>query len=197
MSEKNSIDSLINVLNSFRTKITRIRKMCDKPSDFNQNQINALLKEGIFELIEIKKLNEIIQLNCEGKKDECVQIKDNLGKENLDMEKYKYHLDLIKNDISIYSKSPELPESNKVLVDEGKVNNKVEIKSEVFDKILSGRKRLKSQYDDLVKEKKENEEILKSKQKYMKSIPNSIELIERETNKTKSIFDDGKNKLTK
>lgn len=171
--------------------------MCDKPSDFNQNQINALLKEGIFELIEIKKLNEIVQLNCEGKKDECDQIKDNLGKENLDMKKYKYHLDLIKNDIFIYSKQPELPESNKVLLDEGKVNNKVEIKSEIFDKILSGRKRLKSQYDDLVKEKKENEEVLKSKQKYMKSIPNSIELIEKETNKTKNIFDGGKNKSTK
>ena len=197
MTEKNSIDSLINVLNSFRTKITRIRKMCDKPSDFNQNQINALLKEGIFELIEIKKLNEIVQLNCEGKKDECDQIKDNLGKGNLDMEKYKYHLDLIKNDILIYSKLPELPESNKVLLDEGKVDNKVEIKSEAFDKILLGRKKLKSQYDDLVKAKKENEEVLKNKQKYIKAIPNSIELIEKETNKTKNIFEDGKNKLAK
>jgi len=55
--------------------------MCEGAADFKQNEANILLNEGIYDLIEIKNLNAKIQINCENKKEEYEQIKDNLGKE--------------------------------------------------------------------------------------------------------------------
>ena len=105
MSDINTAENpelLLNVLNSFRKKILTIRKMCEEATDFKQNEASSLLNEGIYDLIEIKNLNSKIQLNCENKKEENEQIKDNIGKETLDLKKYEYHLDLIKNVIKLY-----------------------------------------------------------------------------------------------
>jgi len=190
MSDKNPIESLLDVLGSFRKKILTIRKMVEVPDGFNQKEANLLLNEGIFDLIEIKKLNEIVQINCEDKKDKCDEIKDEIGKDNLDQKKYEYHLDLIKNDIYTNKQLPKLPESNKVILDEG--NNKDEIKIEVFENILLGRKRLNKELNDLKEEKKKNDEILKNKLNYKKELPKHIELLEKEINKTKRIFNDSK-----
>ena len=108
----------------------------------------------------------------------------------LNQEKYEYHLDLIKNDIYTYQQLPKLPESNKVISEENNNENKIEIEN--FKNILLGRKRLNKQFNDLKEEKKKNEGLLKDKQNYMKDIPKFIEMIEKETNKTKKLFNDSK-----
>ena len=95
--------------------------MCEGAADFKQNAANILLNEGIYDLIEIKNLNAKIQINCENKKEEYEQIKDNLGKENLNLKKYEYHLDLINNDIY----------TNKQLLGRKRLSNKLnELKEE-------------------------------------------------------------------
>ena len=46
---------------------------------------------------------------------------------------------------------------------------------------------------DLKAEKKKNEGILKNKLNNMKDIPKFIDMIEKETNRTKKVFNDSKN----
>ena len=194
MSDTNSVDNielLLNALNSFRTKILTIRKMCEGAADFKQNEANSLLNEGIYDLIEIKNLNAKIQINCENKKEESVQIKDNFGKENLNLNKYEYHLDLIKNDIYTNKQLPNFPESEKVKKEDN-INADNSKLDEVFKNLLLGRKRLNIKLNELKDEKKKNENELKSKQNYMKDIPKYLESIEKEANKTKKKFNDCK-----
>ena len=189
MNEKNPIDSLLEVLDSFRSKILKIKKMSE--TDFKKDSANLILDEGLLDLIKIKNLNEIVQLKCEDKKNECYETQDELGKINLNQKKYEYHLDLIKNDIYKSKQLPKLPESDKVLIDENDNKNKIEIES--FKNILLGRKRLNEKLNDLKIEKKKNEGILKNKLNNMKDIPKYIDMIEKETNRTKKIFNDSKN----
>lgn len=194
MSDTNSVDNielLLNALNSFRTKILTIRKMCEGAADFKQNEANSLLNEGIYDLIEIKNLNAKIQINCENKKEESEQIKDNFGKENLNLNKYEYHLDLIKNDIYTNKQLPNFPESQKVKKEDN-INADNSKLDEVFKNLLLGRKRLNNKLNELKDEKKKNENELKSKQNYMKDIPKYLESIEKEANKTKKKFNDCK-----
>ena len=113
MNDEDPVESLLNVLNSFRSKILTIREMCENSSKFNEQEANSLLNEGIFDLIKIKNLNEIVQINCENKKDECNEMQDIVGKEILNEKKYQYHLDLIENDIYTNQQLPKLPESYK------------------------------------------------------------------------------------
>ena len=191
MSEINqAIDNtelLLNVLNSFRSKILTIRKMCEGASDFKQNEANSLLNEGIFDLIEIKNLNSKIQINCENKKEEFEKIKENVGKDNLDLEKYLYHLDLIKNDIFINKQLQNFPESQKVKLDD-KINEDNIKVDETFNNILLGRKRLNEKLNDLKDQRKKNETELKYQQNYIKDIPKYLDLIEKEAIKTKKLF---------
>jgi hypothetical protein len=191
MSEINQVidntELLLNVLNSFRTKILTIRKMCEGASDFKQNEANSLLNEGIFDLIEIKNLNSKIQINCENKKEEFEKIKDNVGKDNLDLEKYLYHLDLIKNDIFMNKQLPNFPESQKVKLDD-KINEDNIKVDETFNNILLGRKRLNEKLNDLKDQRKKNETELKYQQNYIKDIPKYLDLIEKEAIKTKKLF---------
>ena len=194
MSDTNSVDNielLLNSLNSFRTKILTIRKMCEGAADFKQNEANSLLNEGIYDLIEIKNLNAKIQINCENKKEESEQIKDNFGKENLNLNKYEYHLDLIKNDIYTNKQLPNFPESEKIKKEDN-INADNSKLDEVFKNLLLGRKRLNNKLNELKDEKKKNENELKSKQNYMKDIPKYLESIEKEANKTKKKFNDCK-----
>lgn len=191
MNVEDPVESLLNVLNSFRSKILTIREMCENSSKFNEQEANSLLNEGIFDLIKIKNLNEIVQINCENKKDECNEIQDIVGKENLDEQKYQYHLDLIENDIYTNQQLPKLPESNKVLSDESK-NNKIKIEMESFNNILLGRKRLDKQLNDLKEEKKKNEIKFKNKLNNMKDFPKYIEIIEKEAVKAKKLINDTK-----
>lgn len=194
MSDTNSVDNielLLYALNSFRTKILTIRKMCEGAADFKQNEANSLLNEGIYDLIEIKNLNAKIQINCENKKEESEQIKDNFGKENLNLNKYEYHLDLIKNDIYTNKQLPNFPESEKVKKEDN-INADNSKLDEVFKNLLLGRKRLNNKLNELKDEKKKNENELKSKQNYMKDIPKYLESIEKEANKTKKKFNDCK-----
>ena len=191
MNEEDPVDSLLNVLNSFRSKILTIREMCENSSKFNEQEANSLLNEGIFDLIRIKNLNEIVQINCENKKDECNEIQDIVGKENLNEKKYQYHLDLIENDIYTNQQLPKLPESNKVLSEESK-NNKIKIEMESFNNILLGRKRLDKQLNDLKEEKKKNEIKFKNKLNNMKDFPKYIEIIEKEAAKAKKLINDTK-----
>ena len=191
MNEEDPVESLLNVLNSFRSKILSIREMCENSSKFNEQEANSLLNEGIFDLIKIKNLNEIVQINCENKKDECNEIQDIVGKENLNEKKYQYHLDLIENDIYTNQQLPKLPESNKVLSDESK-NNKIKIEMESFNNILLGRKRLDKQLNDLKEEKKKNEIKFKNKLNNMKDFPKYIEIIEKEAVKAKKLINDTK-----
>ena len=195
MSNENKVDNtelLLDVLNSFRTKILTIRKMCEGASDFKQNEANSLLNEGIYDLIEIKNLNAKIQINCENKKEEYEQIIDKVGKENLDLKKYEYHLDLIKNDIYTNKQLPNFPESQKVKKEDNINDENIKL-DEVFKNLLLGRKRLNTKLNELKEEKKKNENDLKSQQNYIKDIPKFIESIEKETNKTKKLFNDCKN----
>ena len=182
---------LLTTLNSFRTKILAIRKMCEGAADFKQNEANILLNEGIYDLIEIKNLNAKIQINCENKKEEYEQIKDNLGKENLNLKKYEYHLDLINNDIYTNKQLPDYPETAKVK-NEDNINDNNSKLDEVFKNLLLGRKRLSNKLNELKEEKKKNENELKSKQNYIKDIPKYLESIEKETNKTKKLFNESK-----
>ena len=194
MSDTNSVDNielLQNALNSFRTKILTIRKMCEGAADFKQNEANSLLNEGIYDLIEIKNLNAKIQINCENKKEESEQIKDNFGKENLNLNKYEYHLDLIKNDIYTNKQLPNFPESEKVKKEDN-INADNSKLDEVFKNLLLGRKRLNIKLNELKDEKKKNENEIKSKQNYKKDIPKYLESIEKEVNKTKKKFNDCK-----
>ena len=191
MNEEDPVDSLLNVLNSFRSKILTIREMCENSSKFNEQEANSLLNEGIFDLIRIKNLNEIVQINCENKKDDCNEIQDIVGKENLNEKKYQYHLDLIENDIYTNQQLPKLPESNKVLSEESK-NNKIKIEMESFNNILLGRKRLDKQLNDLKEEKKKNEIKFKNKLNNMKDFPKYIEIIEKEAAKAKKLINDTK-----
>ena len=194
MSDKKSLENteiLLNVLNSFRTKILTIRKMCEGAADFKQNEANSLLNEGIYDLIEIKNLNAKIQINCENKKEESEQIKDNIGKENLNLKKYEYHLDLIENDIFTNKQLPNFPESQKVKKEDNINDENIKL-DEVFGNLLIGRKKLSDELKELNKKKKKNENELKSKQNYLKDIPKYLESIEKETNKTKKLFNDSK-----
>ena len=194
MSNTNTIENtelLLNTLNSFRTKILTIRKMCEGAADFKQNEANILLNEGIYDLIEIKNLNAKIQINCENKKEEYEQIKDNLGKENLNLKKYEYHLDLINNDIYTNKQLPNFPESDKVKKEDNINDDNIKL-DEVFKNLLLGRKRLSNKLNEMKEEKKKNENELKSKQNYIKEIPKNLESIEKETNKIKKLFNDSK-----
>ena len=194
MSNTNTIENtelLLNTLNSFRTKILTIRKMCEGAADFKQNEANILLNEGIYDLIQIKNLNAKIQINCENKKEEYEQIKDNLGKENLNLKKYEYHLDLINNDIYTNKQLPNFPESEKVKKEDNINDDNIKL-DEVFKNLLLGRKRLSNKLNEMKEEKKKNENELKSKQNYIKEIPKNLESIEKETNKIKKLFNDSK-----
>ena len=194
MSNMNTLDNtelLLNTLNSFRSKILTIRKMCEGAADFKQNEANILLNEGIYDLIEIKNLNAKIQINCENKKEEFEQIKDNLGKENLNLKKYEYHLDLINNDIYTNKQLPNFPESEKVKKEDNINDDNIKL-DEVFKNLLLGRKRLSNKLNEMKEEKKKNENELKSKQNYIKEIPKNLESIEKETNKIKKLFNDSK-----
>ena len=194
MSHENKIENtelLLNTLNSFRSKILTIRKMCEGAADFKQNEANILLNEGIYDLIEIKNLNAKIQINCENKKEEYEQIKDNLGKENLNLKKYEYHLDLINNDIYTNKQLPNFPESDKVKKEDNINDDNIKL-DEVFKNLLLGRKRLSNKLNEMKEEKKKNENELKSKQNYIKEIPKNLESIEKETNKIKKLFNDSK-----
>ena len=194
MSNTNTLENtelLLNTLNSFRKKILTIRKMCEGAADFKQNEANILLNEGIYDLIEIKNLNAKIQINCENKKEEYEQIKDNLGKENLNLKKYEYHLDLINNDIYTNKQLPNFPESDKVKKEDNINDDNIKL-DEVFKNLLLGRKRLSNKLNEMKEEKKKNENELKSKQNYIKEIPKNLESIEKETNKIKKLFNDSK-----
>ena len=194
MSNMNTLDNtelLLNTLNSFRSKILTIRKMCEGAADFKQNEANILLNEGIYDLIEIKNLNAKIQINCENKKEEYEQIKDNLGKENLNLKKYEYHLDLINNDIYTNKQLPNFPESDKVKKEDNINDDNIKL-DEVFKNLLLGRKRLSNKLNEMKEEKKKNENELKSKQNYIKEIPKNLESIEKETNKIKKLFNESK-----
>ena len=194
MSNMNTLDNtelLLNTLKSFRSKILTIRKMCEGAADFKQNEANILLNEGIYDLIEIKNLNAKIQINCENKKEEYEQIKDNLGKENLNLKKYEYHLDLINNDIYTNKQLPNFPESEKVKKEDNINDDNIKL-DEVFKNLLLGRKRLSNKLNEMKEEKKKNENELKSKQNYIKEIPKNLESIEKETNKIKKLFNDSK-----
>ena len=191
MNDEDPVESLLNVLNSFRSKILTIREMCENSSKFNEQEANSLLNEGIFDLIKIKNLNEIVQINCENKKDECNEMQDIVGKEILNEKKYQYHLDLIENDIYTNQQLPKLPESNKVLSEESK-NNKIKMEMESFNNILLGRKRLDKQLNDLKEEKKKNEIKFKNKLNNMKDFPKYIEIIEKEAVKAKKLINDTK-----
>ncbi len=189
MSEINNIENtelLLNVLDSFRKKILTIRKMCEEKSDFKQSEVTSLLNEGVYDLIEIKNLNSKIQLNCENKKEENEQIKNNIGKEDLNLKKYEYHLDLIKNDIYTNKKLPNFPESQKVKKDEI-INDDTKLE-ETFKNLLLGRKRLNTKLYELKETKKKNENNLKIQQNYIKDIPKYLDSIEKEANKTKKLF---------
>lgn len=165
--------------------------MCEGAADFKQNEANILLNEGIYDLIEIKNLNAKIQINCENKKEEYEQIKDNLGKENLNLKKYEYHLDLINNDIYTNKQLPNFPESDKVKKEDNINDDNIKL-DEVFKNLLLGRKRLSNKLNEMKEEKKKNENELKSKQNYIKEIPKNLESIEKETNKIKKLFNDSK-----
>jgi len=194
MSNMNTLDNtelLLNTLNSFRSKILTIRKMCEGAADFKQNEANILLNEGIYDLIEIKNLNAKIQIKCENKKEEYEQVKDNLGKENLNLKKYEYHLDLINNDIYTNKQLPNFPESEKVKKEDNINDDNIKL-DEVFKNLLLGRKRLSNKLNEMKEEKKKNENELKSKQNYIKEIPKNLESIEKETNKIKKLFNDSK-----
>ena len=194
MAELNNLkksELLLNALNSFRTKILTLRKMCEGASDFKQMEANNLLNEGIYDLIEIKNLNAKIQINCENKKEENEEIKDKMGKENLNLKKYEYHLDLINNDIYTNKQLPNFPESEKVKKEDTIDNDNIKL-DEVFKNLLLGRKRLNERFNELKEEKKKHENALKSKQNYIKEIPKYLESIEKETNKAKKLFNDCK-----
>ena len=180
---------LLTTLNSFRTKILAIRKMCE--GDFKTNEANSLLNEGLYDLIQIKNLNSKIQINCENKKEESEEIKDNLGKENLNLKKFEYHLDLINNNIYTNKQLPNFPESAKVKKEDNINDDNIKLE-EVFKKLLLGRKRLNDTLNELKEEKKKNESELKLKQNYIKDIPKYLESIEKETNKAKKLFNEGK-----
>ena len=199
-NENNPIDNtelLLDVLYSFRSKILSIRKMCEGASDFKQNEANSLLNEGLYDLIKIKNLNAKIQINCENKKEEYEQIKDNVGKDNLNLQKYEYHLNLIKNDINTNKQIPFFPESDKVRKEEEIKDDNTKL-DEVFKNLLLGRKRLNNKLNELKEEKKKNENDLKYQQNYLKDIPKYLDSIEKEVNKTKKLFNDWKNqKLNK
>ena len=182
---------LLSTLNSFRTKILAIRKMCEGAADFKQNEANSLLNEGLYDLIQIKNLNSKIQINCENKKEESEEIKDNLGKENLNLKKFEYHLDLINNNIYTNKQLPNFPESAKVKKEDNINDDNIKLE-EVFKKLLLGRKRLNDTLNELKEEKKKNESELKLKQNYIKDIPKYLESIEKETNKAKKLFNEGK-----
>ena len=189
-TEENS-ELLLNILDSFRTKILTIRKMCEGAADFKPNEANSLLNEGLYDLIQIKDLNSKIQINCENKKEESEQIKENFGKENLNLKKFEYHLDLINNDIFTNKQLPYFPESIKVKKEDNIIDDNIKL-DEVFKNLLLGRKRLNTSLNELKEEKKKNENELKLKQNYIKDIPKYLESIEKETNKTKKLFNDGK-----
>ena len=191
-NQKDNTDLLLDVLNSFRTKILTIRKMCEGAADFKQNEANSLLNEGLYDLIEIKNLNAKIQINCENKKEEYEQVKDNVGKDNLNLQKYEYHLNLIKNDINTNKQLPFFPESEKVKKEDEIKDDNSKL-DEAFKNLFLGRKRLNSKLNELKEVKKKNENDLKYQQNYLKDIPKYLDSIEKEVNKTKKLFNDCKN----
>ena len=190
MSNEKAIDALLEELNHLREKISEIKNICVVGNEFKKNEGNKLLNEGILDLIKIKKLNEIVQINLENKKEESDQIKDELGKEKLNLEKYKYHLDLIINNIYTNNQLPNLPESKKVIGDEKK--NKNDIKPDIFENILKERTKLNEELNEFINKKRKNEDILKNKQNKMKEFPKQIENLEKEINKSIKLINDCK-----
>ena len=187
----NPIDFLLTTIDLFKTKLLTIKSMCEGTRDFNIDQAKSIVNDGLFDLVQIKHLNEMVQINCEKKKEECEKNQEDAGKENLDQKKYEYHLDLIENDIFNNKQLPKLPEINKVISEEPISEDKKDL--EIFNNILLGRKRLDQELKELREEKKKNEGILKDKNNYIKDIPKYIELIEKDLNKAQKMFNDSKN----
>ena len=187
----NPIDFLLTTIDLFKTKLLTIKSMCEGTRDFNIDQAKSIVNDGLFDLVQIKHLNEMVQINCEKKKEECEKNQEDAGKENLDQKKYEYHLDLIENDIFNNKQLPKLPEINKVISEEPISEDKKDL--EIFNNILLGRKRLDQELKELREEKKKNEGILKDKNNYIKDIPKYIELIEKDLNKAQKVFNDSKN----
>ena len=113
MTSSEKIDSLLKTISTFRDKLLTIKSMCEGSSEFNISKANTLVDEGLFDLIQIKHLNEIVQINCENKKEECEKNQEDIGKDNLEQKKYEYHLDLIKNDIFSNKQLKDLKEEKK------------------------------------------------------------------------------------
>ena len=67
----NSIKSIKESLHNFREKILKLRKMCES-KNLNQNQAMEILEDGLIDLIDIKKMNYIIQNDTEISKEECL-----------------------------------------------------------------------------------------------------------------------------
>lgn len=186
MEKNDSIDSLKQVINSLRQKLLSVHKMCEE-SNFQRDEAHAILKEGILDLIEIKRLNSIVQISCEENENECNKIKSNAGQENLLAQKYNFRLDIINHQINAIKNLPQLPEMNTLISNEKEMNMD-DVKIEKLEQILLGRKRLNGELNELIKEKEKNKNELKTKEVYIKDIPKYIDNLENEVKKTKKLF---------
>ena len=186
MEEISSEENLLNVLNSLRKKLLEIKKKSDDSSPNTKQEISKLLNEGLFDLIEIKRLNEIIQTNSENKKIESEEKQSSIGKTYLELSKYEYNLELIKDDIEVNKQMPQFPESIKVISEEKKVNNI--IKEEAFENILLNRKRMDKSLKDLKDNQKKYEKLLKKKKENLEEIPKGIKKLRDNINDIKKLF---------
>jgi hypothetical protein len=176
-----SIKSIKESLHKFREKILKLRKMCESPN-LNQNQAMEILEDGLIDIIDIKKMNYIIQNDTEISKEECLIQQHKAEEQNLNYQNFLYQKENTINQINLCD-SFQTPEIDKIYPDK-----KEKITFEKLNNELLQRKRLYDKYIKFNEEKENNLINYREQENYIKSIPQYLSNIEVSTLKAQKLL---------
>ena len=145
----NSIKSIKESLHNIREKILKLRKMCES-KNLNQNQAMEILEDGLIDIIDIKKMNYIIQNDTEISKEECLIQQHKAEEQNLNYQNFLYQKENTFNQINLCDSFQTL-ELDKIYS-----NKKEKITFKKLDNELLKRKRLFEKYNKFNDEKEYN-----------------------------------------
>ena len=177
----NAIKSIKESLHNIREKILKLRKMCES-KNLNQNQAMEILEDGLIDLIDIKKLNYIIQNDTEKSKEECLIQQHKAEEQNLNYQNFLYQKENTKNQINLCY-SFQTPEIDKIYP-----NKNEKITFEKLNNELLQRKRLFDKYNQFNNEKEINLISYREQENYIKSIPQYLSNIETNTLKAQKLL---------
>ena len=177
----NSIKSIKESLHNFREKILKLRKMCES-KNLNQNQAMEILEDGLIDLIDIKKMNYIIQNDTEISKEECLIQQHKAEEQNLNYQNFLYQKENTINQINLCY-SFQTPEIDKIYP-----NKNEKVTFEKLNNELLQRKRLFDKYNQYNNEKEHNLISYREQENYIKSIPQYLSNIETSTLKAQKLL---------